>query len=137
MSVESRLPVYSWHFTSTGDLANPQGAIENLKQADVLRTGSITELVQTVPVRAPAAGSIASFRVVPGQIVHPEEPLFEIQDLTRVWVKGFVYESDANRVRLGQTVHLRFTAYPELEACGTLVRISPVMHESMRARQFH
>jgi multidrug resistance efflux pump len=110
----------------------PQDAIENLKQADVLRTGSLTELVQTVPVRAPAAGSIAGFRVVPGQVVHPEEPLFEIQDLSRVWVKGFVYESDANRVRLGQTVHVRFTAYPELEACGTLVRISPVMHDSMR-----
>ncbi len=58
--------------------------------------------------------------------------MFEIHDLSTVWVKGFVYERDANRVRLGQPVHVHFTAYPELEASGKVVRISPLMHENMR-----
>ena len=109
-----------------------QEAIEKLTQADLLRAGSLAELVQTVPVRAATSGRIASFRVVPGQVVHPEEPMFEIHDLSTVWVKGFVYERDANRVRLGQPVHVHFTAYPELEASGKVVRISPLMHENMR-----
>ncbi|OHB84240.1 MAG: hypothetical protein A2V98_19755 [Planctomycetes bacterium RBG_16_64_12] len=107
-------------------------AIETLKQADLSRATSLAELVQTVPVRAPVAGWIASFDVVPGQVVHPAESLFEIHDLSTVWVKGFVYERDANRVRLGQPAHVHFTAYPELEANGKVVRISPLMHESMR-----
>jgi membrane fusion protein, heavy metal efflux system len=75
------------------------------------------------------SGQIAGFHVVPGQVVHPEEPLFEIHDLSTVWVKGFVYERDANRVQLGQPVHVHFTAYPDLEARGKVVRISPLMHE--------
>ena len=109
-----------------------QDPIEKLKQADLLRTGSLAELVQAVPVRAPASGWLASFRVVPGQVVHPEEPMFEIHDLSTVWVKGFVYEQDANGVRLGQPVHVHFAAYPDLEASGNVVRISPLMHETMR-----
>lgn len=109
-----------------------QDAIERLKQADVLQAGSLADLVQAVPVRAPAPGKIASFHVVPGQVVHPEDTMFEIHDLATVWVRGFVYERDANVVSLGQPVHVHFAAYPELEASGNVVRISPLMHETMR-----
>ncbi|MBM4094207.1 MAG: efflux RND transporter periplasmic adaptor subunit [Planctomycetes bacterium] len=109
-----------------------QDSIEKLKQADVLRTGSLADVVQAAPVRAPASGWIAGFHVVLGQVVHPEEPMFEIHDLSSVWVQGFVYERDANHVRLGQPVHVRFAAYPDLEASGKVVRISPLMHETMR-----
>ena len=107
-------------------------AIEKLKQADLSQTGSLAELVQTLPVRAPAAGWIVGFHVVPGQVVHPEEPLFEIHDLSTVWVKGFVYERDANRIQLGQHANVHFTAFPDLEVNGRVVRISPLMHERMR-----
>ncbi len=107
-------------------------AIEKLKQVDVLQSGSLAALVPGVSVRAPASGRIASFHVVPGQVVHPDEPLLEIHDLSSVWVKGFVYERDASRVRLGQPVHIHFAAYPDLEASGKVVRISPLMHETMR-----
>jgi membrane fusion protein, heavy metal efflux system len=107
-------------------------AIEKLKQVDLSESGSLAELVQTLPVRSPAAGQIAGFHVVPGQVVHPEQPMFEIHDLSTVWVKAFVYERDANRVQPGQAARIRFTAYPDLEALGKVVRISPLMHERMR-----
>ncbi len=113
-------------------LGLPREAIERLHQADLSQTGSLAELVQTVPIRAPMAGCVAGFRVVPGQVVHPGEPLFEIHDISTVWVKGFVHEQDANRIRRGQPANVHFTAYPELEANGNVVRISPLMHENMR-----
>jgi len=107
-------------------------AIEKLKQADMTQAGSLTELVQSVPVRAPVSGHVVGFRVVPGQVVHPDEPMFEIHDLSKVWVKGFVYERDASRVELGQPANVHFTAYPDLEVDGKVVRISPLMDERMR-----
>lgn len=107
-------------------------AVEKLKQADLSQTGSLAELVQTLPVRAAVAGRIVGFHVVPSQVVHPDEPLFEIHDLSTVWVKGFIYEHDANRVQLGQPAHVHFTAYPDLEVDGKVVRISPLLHERMR-----
>ncbi|MCL4204149.1 MAG: efflux RND transporter periplasmic adaptor subunit [Pirellulaceae bacterium] len=107
-------------------------AIERLKQADMTQAGSLTELVQSVPLRSPMSGHVVAFRVVPGQVVHPGEPVFEIDDLSKVWVKGFVYERDANRVQLGQPANVHFTAYPDLEVNGKVVRISPLMDERMR-----
>jgi cobalt-zinc-cadmium efflux system membrane fusion protein len=107
-------------------------AIERLKAADLSQAGSLAELVQTLPVRAPTSGQIVGFHVIPGQVVQPGEPLFEIHDLSNVWVKGFVHERDANQVQLGQPAHVHFAAYPDLSANGRVVRISPLMHESMR-----
>ncbi len=106
--------------------------IEKLKQVDLSESGSLAELFQTLPVRSPAAGQIAGFHVVPGQIVHPDEPMFEIHDLSTVWVKAFIYERDANRVQLGQPARIHFTAYPNSQAHGKVVRISPLMDQRMR-----
>jgi cobalt-zinc-cadmium efflux system membrane fusion protein len=107
-------------------------AIKKLEQADLTQPGTGTELIQTIPVRAPVAGQIASFNIVPGQVVGQENTLFEIHDLAKVWVKGNVYEKDAPRVHLGQAANVHFAAYPDLEAKGTLVRISPQMDDKMR-----
>lgn len=107
-------------------------AIQSLEQADLTQTASLVDLVPTVPVRAPINGLIVGFHVVPGQVVHRDEPLFEIHDLRRVWVKGYVYERDASRVELGQPAHVHFPAYPDLEAIGQLVRISPLMDDNER-----
>ena len=107
-------------------------AIQKLEQADLTQSASLVDLVQTVPVRAPTAGLIVGFHVVPGQVVHRDEPLFEIHDLSRVWVKGYVYERDASRVEPGQPAHVHFPAYPDLEAIGKVVRISPLMDDNER-----
>jgi RND family efflux transporter MFP subunit len=107
-------------------------ALKKLEQVNLSQPGAGTELVKMVAIRAPAAGRIASFNVVLGQVVGRENILFEIHDLAKVWVKGNVYEKDAHRVHLGQAAHVHFAAYPDLEAKGTLVRISPQMDEKMR-----
>ena len=87
-------------------------AIQKLEQIDLTRPASAAEFVQTVPVRAPRAGRIVSFNVVPGQVVHRDEALFEIHDLSRVWVKGYVYERDVSRVELGQSARVNFRPIP-------------------------
>lgn len=107
-------------------------AVGRLEQADLTQAGAGAELVQAISIRAPRAGRIVSFNVVPGQVVSREDALFEIHDLAKVWVKGNVYERDAPRVQLGQAAHVYFAAYPDLEAKGKVVRISPMMDEKMR-----
>lgn len=106
--------------------------VQTLEQADLTQPAAAASLVRMVPVRAPAAGRVVSFNVVPGQVVHREDVLFEIHDLTRVWVKGFVYERDASQIQVGQPARVGFAAYPELEANGKVVRISPLMDDNER-----
>ncbi|HLA86285.1 MAG TPA: efflux RND transporter periplasmic adaptor subunit [Thermoguttaceae bacterium] len=108
------------------------GEIAKLEQTDLTHKDSDVAVCAGVPIRAPAAGWIVGFHVVPGQIVHPEDRLFEIHDLSKVWVKGFVFERDANQVAVGQPARVTFSAFPDVEAVGTVIRIAPIMEEAER-----
>jgi len=47
--------------------------------------------VEPEALRAPTSGVIASARVVPGQVVQPQDVLFQIVDPASLWVEGLVY----------------------------------------------
>jgi cobalt-zinc-cadmium efflux system membrane fusion protein len=106
--------------------------VAQLESTDVSGADSAVKLLSGVPVRAPAAGWIVGFHVVPGQVVHPEDQLFEVHDLSQVWVKGYVFERDAAQVAVGQPARVTFSAFPDLEAVGKVVRIAPMMHDIER-----
>lgn len=80
-------------------------------------------LISSLPVIAPIDGFVVNFEKVLGQVVLPEEPLFEVHDLSQVWVRGFVSERDLSRIQPGLNVRVRFVGNPEEVVAGRLVRI--------------
>jgi len=118
-----------WEAESRLNLAN--GLRENIRQRLItagVSTEQLTQLVTTrtllprLPVRAPIDGVVMDFDKVLGHVVEPDESIFEIHDLSQVWVQGFVSELDLARVKVGQTVRVRLVADPEEVLTGTLVR---------------
>ena len=104
-------------------------AIAQLEKVNLANREAAGTLHATVAVRAPTSGWIVGFHVVPGQVVHPQDTLFEIHDLSKVWIKGFVFERHAAQIELGQMARVTFAAFPNLEADGRIVRIAPTMEE--------
>ena len=80
------------------------------------------KLVATLPLRAPIGGTVIQLNKVLGQTVKAEESLFEIHDLSHVWVQGYLFECDVARVRTGQNVRVRLVADPLFLAQGVVVR---------------
>jgi len=80
------------------------------------------ELVQSLPVRAPIDGIIVGFDKFLGHVVRPDEPLFEVHDLSHAWVQGFVSERDFPAIHIGQTVRVRLVTSPDEVLSGTIVR---------------
>jgi len=80
------------------------------------------EVVPSVPVRATVAGTVISFNKVIGQSVRADESLFEIHDLTRPWVQGFVSEQELTQVRIGQTARVRLIGNPGVVLKGKVAR---------------
>ena len=93
-----------------------------------LTAGQLDELVKdraivpTLPVRAAVAGTVVSFDRVVGQSVRADEALFEIHDLARPWVQGFVSEQELNRVKIGQVARVRLTGDRSAIMTGKVVR---------------
>ncbi len=71
-----------------------------------------SRLVAALPVRSPVRGTVIHADVSVGKVVEPAEHLFEVVDLSRVWVRIGVLERDLSRVREGLEVELSLTAYP-------------------------
>ncbi len=118
-----------WEAESRLNLAN--GLRESVRQR--LTTAGLSEeqlsqlvttrtLLPTLPVRSPIDGVVVDFDKVLGHVVQPDESVFEIHDLSQVWVQGFVSERDLARVKVGQAVRVRFVADAAEVVTGTLVR---------------
>ena len=116
--------------------------LARLERADLVGGDSGRLLAAGVPIRAPAAGRLEHFEVVPGQVVAPSassrgprpvRPLFEIHDRSHVWICAHVRDRDAAAVRIGQAAQLSFPALPGFEVAGQVVRISPVLEDAARA----
>ncbi len=110
--------------------------IERLERIELrdLETDSIVDVV--LPIRAPADGWVADFHLAIGQVVAANEQLFEIQDLSQVWIKAFAFERDLPRIRLGETLQVRIVADSTFEASATVSRLSPVLASTGRVLYF-
>lgn len=69
-------------------------------QSERLQTGS--------PIRAPRSGIITRKTITLGDTVSPDQILYEVADLSRVWLDMTVYPQDLATLRLGQSI--RFTS---------------------------
>jgi RND family efflux transporter MFP subunit len=67
---------------------------------------------RTLPVYSPVRGTVTHADLAVGKVVEPLEHLFEVTDLSSVWVRVDVLEHDLHRVEVGQPVEVRLTAYP-------------------------
>jgi Cu(I)/Ag(I) efflux system membrane fusion protein len=86
----------------------------------------------SVPIRSPVDGFVTARNVVPGAAVQPGPPLFEVANLSRVWVLADVFEQDAVRLRIGQQGSLELAAYPEERFEGRVQFIYPTVNASTR-----
>jgi cobalt-zinc-cadmium efflux system membrane fusion protein len=64
------------------------------------------------PLRAPFAGTIVEKHATLGELVTPENNLFTLADLSRVWIWIDVYEKDLGQVHLEDVVQAHVEAYP-------------------------
>ena len=103
-----------------------------LADDDIAAVAEQGKLFDALPVRSPIDGFMVRFDVIPGQVVKAEQPLFEIHDMSKVWVRGYVFEKDLAKVRLEQPVRVRLASDPRFLATAKLVRTNYVLTGSER-----
>jgi len=69
---------------------------------------------RTAAIVAPIDGTVISRKVGPGQYVRSDspDPLYAIADLSTMWLKAYVPESDIPFIRVGQEIEVKVTALP-------------------------
>lgn len=85
-----------------------------------------------VPILAPIGGIVVRKNVYEGQYVQEGDPLFEVADLSHVWIQAQVYEDQVGLVRVGQAVEATVEAYPGEVFRGTVAFRDPVLNPATR-----
>lgn len=80
---------------------------------------------------APISGVITRKNIAVGQLVDGSQMLFEVADLSTVWVEMTIPTKDLGLVKAGQKVTVNATAF-EQSAAGTITYIAPLVSEQSR-----
>ncbi len=87
----------------------------------------------TYVIRAPRDGIIVDRDVTENEFVDPEMTLFNLQDLSEVWVLASVYEQDLVSARIGATATVHLDAFPGVELRGEVGFIDYHIEPATRA----
>ena len=107
----------------------------DISEAELQRLQQEGKARQSITLRAQASGVVMEKKAVAGMRFMPGEMLYQIADLSSVWVLADVFEQDLGLVRLGQSVKIRFDAYPDKAFNGKVTFMYPtVMPETRTAK---
>jgi Cu(I)/Ag(I) efflux system membrane fusion protein len=87
---------------------------------------------QSLPLRARTDGVVIDMMARAGMRFMPGEALFEIADLSSVWIVASVFEQDLGFVRPGQKAAISLTAYPERTFNGRVTFVYPTVDAETR-----
>lgn len=96
---------------------------------ELLEKGSASDSFE---LKAPVGGVVVSKIVNEGDYVQTGSLLFEIADLSSLWLLLDAYESDLQWLRLGQSVSFSVEAYPSERFVGQISFIAPEMNARSR-----
>ena len=112
-------------------------ALSHLRHWDV-STEQIDALVKsgevrrTVTFRSPVTGIVTEKKAVQGMRFMPGETLYQVTDLSAVWVLADVFEQDIALVKLGARARVKLNAYPEQAFDGTVTYVYPTLKPETR-----
>ena len=113
------------HAAAESDLATAQGTLNAARnrlrvivgrdRQEVERLERERSINPLITINAPIDGTVIARKVGPGQYVRSDtpDPLYSVADLTTMWLKANVPESDISHVQVGQEIEVKVTALPD------------------------
>ncbi len=87
---------------------------------------------RTLTFRSPASGIVMEKKALPGMRFMPGEMLYQVADLSRVWVIADVFEQDLAAVKNGSRAQVSINAYPDKTFAGVVTYVYPTLKAETR-----
>jgi Cu(I)/Ag(I) efflux system membrane fusion protein len=114
-----------------------ESALDRLRNWDVseielrrLTLDGVTTRYGTL--RSPANGVVLEKPAIQGKRFMAGDVLYQVADLSQVWLLAEVFEQDLGQVRIGQSANIRVDAYPEKVFTGKVTFIYPTVTPESR-----
>lgn len=113
---ESREKLLRWGFTET----------------QISELDSSKKVNNTLTIYSPVGGTVLKKGVDPQRYVAAGENIYDVADLSAVWLNIDVYEYESSLLRTGQTVEATSVAFPGKIFSGKITFISPALDPQTR-----
>jgi Cu(I)/Ag(I) efflux system membrane fusion protein len=97
--------------------------------AEIERTG---QPMRALRIRSPVTGHVIEKNAIQGIYVQPGTTLFQVADLSTIWVLADVYEYEIGRIQVGQRAKIEFASYPGQSFTGNVTFIYPTLNPNTR-----
>lgn len=89
-------------------------------------------VAKTITIHSPISGTVLKKNVDPQYYAAAGENLYDVADLSTVWMYADVYEYELQHIKIGQAVEASTDTYPGRVFTGRVVFISPTIDPSSR-----
>jgi HlyD family secretion protein len=96
----------------------------SLRAAEQVLAQAQTRLEYTVAV-SPLSGIVLSKNIEPGEYVSPGTPVVTVGEVSRVFLRAYINETDLGRVKVGQKVRVTTDTFPGKSYEGHLSFLAP------------
>ena len=90
------------------------------------------EARRTLTFRSPVSGTVIEKKAVQGMRFMPGDTLYQVADLSAVWVVADIFEQDIALVRTGSKAKVTMSAYPGQIFEGTITYVYPTLKPETR-----
>ncbi len=90
------------------------------------------EAKRTMTFRSPVSGIVTEKKALQGMRFMPGEALYQIADLSSVWVVADVFEQDIGLIKMGAKAKVRINAYPDKLFEGKVSYVYPTLNAATR-----
>jgi len=114
-----------------------QAARERLKLWDISddqirRIEDSGKAVRTLTIYSPVSGYVVQKMALQGMRVMPGEKLFDVADLSSIWVISDIYEYEVSSIKVGETAQIRLSYFPGKEFSSRVDYVYPTLSGETR-----
>ena len=117
---------------ATLDAAREKLQLLGLNDEQIGKIESSGKPVTHITIYSPMGGIVIHKKATEGLYVNTGTPIYQVADLSHLWVKLDAYESDLPWIRYGQDVEFAAEAYPGEVFKGKISFIDPLLNEKTR-----
>jgi Cu(I)/Ag(I) efflux system membrane fusion protein len=113
-----------------------ESSLARLKNWDIsaeqIRSLARSGARRTLTFRSPATGIVTEKKALQGMRFMPGEMLYQVADLSSVWVIADIFEQDIGLVAAGTAARVRINAYPDRLFAGRVSYVYPTLNAATR-----
>jgi Cu(I)/Ag(I) efflux system membrane fusion protein len=124
--------VLSYDLEAVIQVAKQKLVLWEIPEADIKKLEEEREPLKTMTVRAPSSGYVFQKPAFKGTRVAPGDKIFDVVDLSTVWVIADIYEYEIPFVKIGQKARITLSYFPEKEFISKVDFIYPSLSGQTR-----